>query len=105
MRSLLFGTLEHARIQYQIVNLVAAHLLQCLLRKSLDGLQVRQFHGQYGNSIDSVIILQLGDSIIGGLDVSRSNNYFVWRGVFQKLLEHFKALHLFLASSGHRDIG
>jgi hypothetical protein len=80
-------------IQEQVVDLVAANLVQHLLRKRLDSLQVGKLQRQDRHRVARAVI---GERVIGGnsaLGVSSPQEHLVRLGLLRKeLFDSFKAL-------------
>lgn len=103
MRPRPLGTIAYARVEKQVVNLALTKLLQRLLSKRLDSLQVRQFKRQDGHAIGRPVILQLVVGPLRVLDVSRSEDDLVRLGLLEKLLDGFQTLMLIVSDATQRS--
>lgn len=93
MRTRLLRAIRNRRIQQQVVNFVAANLLQHLLRKGLDRPQVRELQRQHRHGVARAVVAQ---GVVGGdgaLGVARAEDDFVGLGLLEEeLLDGFEAL-------------
>lgn len=83
---------RHARIEQQVVDGVLPQLLQGLLRKGLDRVQVGQLEGQDGQAVPGAVVLEL---IVGGLRALRvagAEDELVGLGLGEQLLDQLEAL-------------
>ena len=66
--------LDHAGIHQEVVDLFLAYLLQHLLGKAFDGLEVGEVKGQHRHRIGGAVKLELVKRGIGGLGISCAKN-------------------------------
>lgn len=92
MRAGAAGTLCHASIEQQVIQLVPPNLLKCLVCKGLDRLQVRQFKGKYCEAVGSAVELELIVGLFCSLRVTRAEDEPIRLRLGQQLFHELKSL-------------
>lgn len=87
------GSLIHARIEQQNVQLVLAELLETLLRKGLDASQVREVQWQDGQVVRGRVVVYFVEGRLGFRHVSCADDELVGLlRLAKELFDCFEAL-------------
>jgi hypothetical protein len=95
------GPLYHAGVEHEVVQPGPAQLVEGLLRKGLDRLEVRELEGQHCEAVGLGVELELVVGLLGSLRVPRAEDESVRLGLGQQLFYELETLCFCLSASTH----